>query len=59
MDNENKTEQEIETELEEIEREMEKVGDRYRAKMNNLHKARVDLIDLLPQDEFEDLEVSK
>ena len=51
-----KTEQEIKSEIEEIEKEQIKIGNKYRREIKELDKIRIALIDLLPTDEFEDLE---
>jgi hypothetical protein len=54
-----KTEQEIESEIEEIRKQIEierLIQDESNARIKRLELRKVQLIDLLPEDEFEDLE---
>jgi hypothetical protein len=54
-----KTEQEIESEIEEIRKQIEierLIQDESNARIKRLELRKVQLIDLLPDDEFEDLE---
>jgi len=55
MDKE-KTEQEIESEIEEIRKQIEIERIESNARIESLELRKVQLIDLLPEDEFEDLE---
>ena len=51
-----KTEQELESEIEEIEKQIEIERIESDARIKRLELRKVQLIDLLPEDEFEDLE---